>query len=156
MQTRPAARNSFAAWCIVASVLVFGVETLLLLGSQIDDPYIFARYARNFWRYGDFLWNPGEPRGEGFSSLLWLMVDVLGIPIIPDPVVFARMVGMVLGCLLVASFAREVLRESAYRIAGGGALVLLLGSPALPYYAGCGMDHIAWVLVVWLYLLWLA
>jgi hypothetical protein len=120
----------------------------------MDDPYIFARYARHLWQYGDLLWNPSEPRVEGFSSWVWLLVYVVGIRLMPDPVVAARLVGFALGVALVVSVGRKILRDSPRRSALLSVIVLGL-NPALPYYSVSGMDHIAWTLFAWLYILWI-
>ncbi len=155
MLTEPKVHRRLIVSCVLAAALSFGLQGLLLSGSDMDDPYIFARYARNVWRYGDLLWNPGEPRIEGFSSWLWLGVYLVGVRFMEDPVVFARIVGLSAGCLLAVSFTREVLRDRQYLTAGLGAAVVLLGSPSLAFYAMCGMDHIAWALLAWIYICWL-
>src|SRR5436309_4600632 len=135
-------------------LLLYLMQAVFFLGSRWDDPYIFARYAAHLWKYGDFLWNAGEPRIEGFSSWLWLAVYIIGVRLMADPVVFARLVGLAAGAALVVSFACEMLRDRENRVAAGCGLVYLTASPALAFFAGCGMDHIAWALVAWSYLLW--
>jgi hypothetical protein len=75
--------SSTRAWALIngalGSSLIFLVIAVVLAGSQMDDPHIFARYATNLWRYGDVLWNPGEARVEGFSSWIWLGVYAIGV-----------------------------------------------------------------------------
>lgn len=142
-------------WIALAAA-VFALHGLLLLGSHLDDPYIFARYARNFLRYGDALWNPGEPRLEGFSSWLWLAVFVLGERISSNPILVPKLVGIAAGAGLVAAFGRELLRAGRPGAPALAALAFLVSAPALAFFAASGMDHIAWCLVAWLYLAWVS
>ncbi|HEX5043051.1 MAG TPA: hypothetical protein VFV75_09095 [Candidatus Polarisedimenticolaceae bacterium] len=144
--------SGWRAAVLAAAVGVFLLQAILLLGAPFDDPYIFARYAANLRAHGDLLWNPGEPRIEGISSWAWLLVYVVGGVWFPDPVVFARVVGVVLGLVLIALFTRHLSRREGSPwpvIAAAGFLAL---SPDLAYVAGSGMDHALWALVSWLFL----
>ncbi|HVN37866.1 MAG TPA: hypothetical protein VMW19_06785 [Myxococcota bacterium] len=132
---------------------VFLVQSLLFLGSAIDDTWIFARYARHLLRYGDVVWNPGEARIEGFSSWPWLAVYAAAERFDLDPVLVAKLVGMALGAALVTHFSFVVLRDRGHRLAGN-ASAAILASPSLAYYASSGMDHIAWAMAVWMYIVW--
>jgi arabinofuranosyltransferase len=135
---------------------LFVLQAILLLGSSMDDPYIFARYARNLWRFGDLVWNPGEPRIEGISSWLWFLVYLVGVRIMPDPVLLAKFVGIGTGVVLTASLASQIRKDLHAPWAATVALGVFVFSPALAFYAACGMDHVAWSLIVWLYLVWMS
>ena len=50
------------------------LSSVVFSGTVLDDAFIFARYAGHALRYGDLVWNPDEPRIEGFSSWDWLSV----------------------------------------------------------------------------------
>jgi hypothetical protein len=148
-------RRDFAlASCVTLWTALFLAESLLFLDSAIDDAWIFARYARHLWRFGDLIWNPGESRIEGFSSWLWLLVYSIGYRLAADPVLVAKLFGMVLGAALVAHFSLVVLRDEEHWLAGNASVAVLVLSPSLAYYASCGMDHIAWALAVWAYIVW--
>jgi len=49
---------------ILVDVAAFGV----------DDSFIFFRYAENLAHGHGFVFNPGEPAGEGFTSWMWLLM----------------------------------------------------------------------------------
>ncbi len=137
----------------VLTVAVFVGGSLLFAATPMDDPFIYARYARNLLLDHDLVFNHGGPRIEGVSSLLWTLVyaagEALGLP----PLSLPRGLGIVLGGILVASVARQVLRR-APGVPAWVALVFLGASVDLAYYASCGMDHIFWALTAWLFLTW--
>ena len=152
------AGTSAAVKCVLVAlaIAVFAGQAVLFMGSRLDDPYIFARYATNLLRFGDVVWNPGEPRIEGFSSWVWLFVYLAGTKSVPDPVVFARVVGLIAGVGLVVAFGRSVLRSPGSAWPGAAALVVVSASPDLAFIATSGMDHPLWSLATWLFLAWLA
>lgn len=148
-------RLGVAVW-LTAPAVVFVGQAAPLLGSKIDDAYIFARYARNFLRYGDIVWNQGEGRIEGISSWLWFLVYVAGQRLGDNPLLLPKVIGITAGVVLVVTFAWQVMGSGGTRAAAIGALAFLVISPALAFYAASGMDHIAWCAMVWLYLLWIS
>jgi arabinofuranosyltransferase len=141
---------------VALAIVLFAGQAVLFMGSRLDDPYIFARYASNLSRFGDVVWNPGEPRIEGFSSWVWLFVYLAGTNSVPDPVVFARVVGLIAGVALVVAFGRAVLKSPGSAWPGAAALAVVSASPDLAFIATSGMDHALWSLSTWLFLAWLA
>jgi hypothetical protein len=152
-----AVTSAAVKWVLVAlASLLFASQAVLFMGSRLDDPYIFARYAANLLRFGDVVWNAGEPRIEGFSSWAWLLVYLAGTKAVPDPVVLARVVGLIAGVGLIAAFGRSVLRSPGSAWPGVAALAVVSASPDLAFIATSGMDHPLWSLATWLFLAWLA
>lgn len=141
---------------ITLAASIFALHGLILLGSRLDDPYIFAHYARNVLRYGDVVWNPGEPRIEGFSSWLWLAVCVAGQRLSSNPLLIPKLTGITAGAALVFAFGAELRRGGRLGAPAFAALALLVSAPALAFFAASGMDHIAWCLVAWLFLVWIS
>jgi hypothetical protein len=62
--------NGLACWFAYKpySVEVDGTSYYALA----DDQMISMRYAKNFARYGELAWNPGQAPTEGFSNPLWV------------------------------------------------------------------------------------
>lgn len=56
----------------VLSIVVFFLHEVHAFG--VDDSYIFFRYAENAAAGHGFVFNVGEPPGEGFTSWIWLLM----------------------------------------------------------------------------------
>ncbi len=60
----------------------------------VDDAYILFRYARNWYKTGLPVWNPGEPPVEGYTGTLYVALlsagQVLGAPL----EVLAKLIGL--------------------------------------------------------------
>jgi hypothetical protein len=74
-----------------------------------DDGFIALRYASNLARGYGLVFNPGE-HVEGFSSWLWVLLIAGGESIGIDPLVFARVAGVLAGLLTIAVTLRLALR----------------------------------------------
>lgn len=140
--------------CCLAGLSVVGFA-LLSARSNLDDPFIYARYARNILRYGAPVWNQGGPWVEGFSSIAWTGVYVLGAALGTPVPGFARAFGLLCVVLLLTVLLRDLVRgrsTPAYVLA----ITLIATSCDLGYHATTGMDHILWALAVWGYLRWIS
>ncbi len=140
--------------CFLAGCSVVGFA-LLCARSNLDDPFIYARYARNILRFGEPVWNQGGPWVEGFSSIAWTGVYVLGAALSAPVPGFARVAGLLCVALLLTLLLRDLVRgrsTPAYLLAA----TLIATSYDLGYHATTGMDHILWALAVWGYLRWLS
>ncbi len=79
-------------YIILSSVLIVGIfHTAIDTGVTNDDAYIFYRYAENFAKTGEMVFNIGKP-SYGYSSFLWTYllawsVTVTGL----SPIFFAKM-----------------------------------------------------------------
>lgn len=134
------------------TVVLFVVGAILFAGTAMDDPFIYARYARNLLELHDVVFSAGGPRVEGVSSWLWTLVYAAGEACGLPPLALPRGLGIVLGAILVTSVVRQILR----RAEGASACVVLVfvaTAADLAFYASCGMDHILWALVAWLFLI---
>lgn len=58
----------------VVGVILFEFMLKDVHSFGVDDSYIFYRYAENVSRGQGFVFNPGEPAGEGFTSWMWLLL----------------------------------------------------------------------------------
>ena len=134
------------------TVALFVAVALLFAGTSMDDPFIYARYARNLLELHSVVFSAGGPRVEGVSSWLWTLVyaagEALGLP----PLALPRGLGIALGALLVASVVRQILKRGT-GVSAWVALVFLATAVDLAFYASCGMDHVLWALVAWLFLI---
>jgi arabinofuranosyltransferase len=68
--------------------------------SQVDDAYIFYRYARNWITGQGLVFNVGE-RVEGFSSPLWLLLIAAGMAAGAEAVALGHWLGVACGVLLL-------------------------------------------------------
>jgi len=125
------------------------------MGSSLDDPYIFSRYARNLLEHRDILWNVGDPRIEGFTSWAWLGVHAIGLKLGWHPVGFARLAGILLGSVFAALFVSSLGRRvGVWPTLAFGLLGAL--APDAWFYAASGMDTMIWTLSAWIWLVWFA
>ena len=58
-------------------VIVFILMLRDVAAFGVDDSFIFFRYAENVANGHGFVFNPGEPAGEGFTSWMWLLMLAL-------------------------------------------------------------------------------
>jgi arabinofuranosyltransferase len=63
---------------VVCFIYLPGKASLTYTGLFVDDTFIFFRYAEHLAGGLGFVWNPGEPPIEGFSSIGWVFVLALG------------------------------------------------------------------------------
>jgi hypothetical protein len=62
---------------VIAAAAVFALMLRDVHTFGVDDSYIFFRYAENLANGQGFVFNPGEPPGEGFTSWAWLLLLAL-------------------------------------------------------------------------------
>lgn len=72
---------------IVQAVILYFFRTF-----DIDDTWIFMRYARNLAAGDGLVYNPGEP-SEGYTSFLWVILLAAGMKAGWDGLVVARIIG---------------------------------------------------------------
>lgn len=115
-----------------------------------DDAYISYRYAANFLNGNGLVFNIGE-RIEGYTNFLWvILISAVNLFTGIKFELIARILGLVSGVslfgflfLLIASYHKE--GQWQYFLSGS---LLLLASPALPYWSTSGMESAAFALVV--------
>ena len=96
----------------------------------LDDSYITFRYSQNVARGDGLVWNRGADPVEGFTSMLWVLINAVSFLVGIDPLLWARVVSLaaVVGTLWVLS--------SQVRSAHWSAQFLVLSAIALsPAYA---------------------
>ncbi|MFN7973478.1 MAG: hypothetical protein U0166_14205 [Acidobacteriota bacterium] len=149
--TRPAR----LALCWLLPAVIFLAHARMwshAVGIGIDDAYIGNRYARNLVESGDFNWNVGKERVEGYTALLWVLLMAIppltGIPMPP----FFKTVG---GVSALGLLALLVLIEEAVQKEEGGsarwpiksALVASV-SANLALYAMSGIETAVFAMLV--------
>jgi hypothetical protein len=113
----------------------------------VDDAFISFRYAENWVRGDGLVFNAGE-RVEGYTNFLWTAWVALGLRVGVEPVLFARVSGMLAGVLLLWAgyfFARPLLASRA--------LLFLLPVPivangAFALWCGAGLETSLFALLV--------
>jgi arabinofuranosyltransferase len=83
------------------TLVVFGALVQRFWGHTVDDAFISFRYAENFVAGHGLVFNPGE-RVEGYTNFLWVMAISPFLAAGADPVLVARILGVLasLGTLL--------------------------------------------------------
>jgi hypothetical protein len=135
----------------LASFLV-GLAVAVLLAesstpqAQIDDSFITYRYADNLVDGIGLVWNPGE-RVEAITNLLWaLLVAGLGALGVAAPLA-GHILGVGSGVALLVGTYALARASSPPQSAWIAALApwVVLGSPALPYFATSGMETLGFL-----------
>lgn len=89
----------------------------------LDDAWIHLAYARNLLHYGYFTYNPGEIE-TGATSPLWVVTLALGLAVLRNPVLTAKVLGIALGAAAAAAGYLELRRLSGSVAAWVGVLCL--------------------------------
>ena len=106
-----------------------------------DDAYISLRYARNASQGLGFVWNPGEQPVEGFTSLLYVLIQVALYKSGSDPVDLLPAIG--LGAMLVTvliAWKIGALLKPLHSSGVLGALVLVAACPAVLFWEAAGLE----------------
>lgn len=81
-------RGALAGWLL--ALAGFAAVSTIYFPFVLDDAFITFRYAQNLADGHGLVWNPGEGKVEGYTSLLWVLVNAAGISAGLDPVVLSR------------------------------------------------------------------
>lgn len=112
----------------------------------LDDSFITYRFAQHLVENGKLSWNLGAHPVEGFTSLLWVIVNALGMLVAVDPLITSKVVAfcstMAIGAILLREQRSAPLGLRAALIAG------LLCSPALALLTMQGMETATTTLIV--------
>jgi hypothetical protein len=108
----------------------------------IDDAYIVLRYARNFLGGSGWVFSPGDPPVEGFSTPSWLLLSIALLKAgAPDPLFGLKVAGALIHAVTVAGVW---LLAGGARPAGHGtallASLLFAASPFAAYHAVSGLE----------------
>lgn len=66
-------KKLFLLVAIAVVLVIFGSMVREVYAFGVDDSFIFYRYAENIASGSGFVFNAGEPAGEGFTSWLWTL-----------------------------------------------------------------------------------
>lgn len=130
----------------LASAIVFVALCFPFKSFVLDDSFITYRYALNLVEHGTLAWNVGRPPVEGFTSLLWVLVNAVGMLATLDPVVTSKLVALAstlaIGAILLREERDAPLGMRAALVAG------LACSPALALLTMQGMETATTTLIV--------
>jgi hypothetical protein len=125
---------------LVIAGLLLAILVIHFYDFTVDDAFITFRYARNFAAGDGLVFNIGE-RVEGYTNFLWLILLSLFIKFGLDPVVAAKMLGIIfafLAILMLWSISRILLRDRPWL--KNIPLLLLAASPSYAIYAVSGLE----------------
>ena len=108
-------RRSLAVMAVIL-VLAFILMLRDAASFGVDDSYIFFRYAENVAQGEGFVFNAGEPAGEGFTSWVWTLMLTLFHYTGLDMVLVSKVLGVlfhVLGGVFVFLLARQISGKDA-------------------------------------------
>ena len=119
-----------------------------------DDAFISFRYARNLAGGEGLVFNPGE-RVEGYTNMLWTCLLAGAMALGGDPILAAKVLGVVSGVIVLALSALLT-----HRLSPGGGLwvtvpgLLLSATASLPRHALSGMETVSFsaclLLALWI------
>ena len=129
---------SFALFMIVCAVFVW--HALYYLPFTSDDALISLRYAKRFASGLGLTWTDGE-RVEGYTDLLWVLMNALLGHWLNDYLLSARIFGTLGGLLAIffVSLTPPGLRIDTVRLMTGGMALAL--SASLAAWAVGGLEH---------------
>lgn len=141
-------------WLLAPILAVYAVlaRTLWFV---CDDAYISFRYARNLIRGDGLVYNVGEPV-EGYSNLLWVLLEAPLLALGVDLVWAMPVISVVCGALLIWRVFEALLGPLDAGLAGaaGGAGVVALAAP-MACWASSGLETMAFALCLFLCIEWL-
>jgi hypothetical protein len=119
---------------------LLAVWTLDVTTLGIDDAYIYFVYAKNFLASGEFVYNLGGERVEGFSSPLWMLICIAAMWVSPEPQIplflFASVLATTITYLAIR-YTEDLLGQNNEAASAGGLhagswlyLAMLLGNPS--------------------------
>ena len=131
-----AGRRVLATWPVLlaftACCVALGVHSWRYWPYLSDDALISLRYSQRLaWGFG-LTWTDGE-RVEGYTNLLWVLLNTPAVWFGVDPIVSARALGFlgVVAAVAALGFSPRVGRMSAVRLVAGGGFLVASASAAV-------------------------
>jgi hypothetical protein len=118
--------------------LIFGALLCLFHDFIFDDAFIIYRFARHLALGHGIVWNVGDGPVEGFTSLLWVLLNASAMLLEADPVIFSKAVSTLASLAviwIIVLHARELHWSLAVVFAGALAL-----SPPFAFLTMMGME----------------
>jgi hypothetical protein len=129
--------------CVAALLLWWA----LFHNAQLDDPFITFRYSRNLINGFGPVWNPGEPPVEGYTNFLWMILCAAGLAAGFEPLMFARLVGILAMAAILVVGASSVNPLASRREAWRFFALALALNPIVGFYAVSGMETLLFALL---------
>ena len=91
--------SSRLVWILVASgIVIYFIQALFYFGYFVDDAFISLRYAESLaGGYGLNFNRDGSAPVEGYSNFLWVVMEVPAFLVGLEPVIYVKVMGVVLG-----------------------------------------------------------
>ncbi|MEM4735809.1 MAG: hypothetical protein QXS20_08865 [Candidatus Thorarchaeota archaeon] len=118
----------------------------------MDDAFVTFRFAENFVRTGQFVWNIGEAPLEGVSTFLFTLILVPLVWVGADLVLAAKAIGILASHATLFVLCRMTAREHSEDVAFIPAL-LLASIPASGIHSVSGMETTLYLMFIAL-LMW--
>ncbi|UCH95034.1 MAG: hypothetical protein JSV88_32930 [Candidatus Aminicenantes bacterium] len=145
---------------LIVFVFIFMLRDVAAFG--VDDSFIFFRYAENAANGHGFVFNAGEPAGEGFTSWVWLLMlaffHYIGVNIIVVSKVLGILFHLVSGFLVFLLVLRTAGKEPVSKVTAGILAAGFLLNYRLTAHSVSGMETSLYIfsLVLLIYLTTLA
>lgn len=107
----------------------------------VDDSYIFLRFAKNALEGYGFRWNINEPPLEGYTSFLYLLVNIFAVKFFSYPEMFLQVFGIITSLVtivLIYLLYNEV--NPLLKTENLVTSILVLISPCFIYWSLAGME----------------
>ncbi len=125
------------------AVFAFSVRYYYAFPSTVEDSFILFRYASHFAAHQGLSWNPGLPRDQGMTGVVWASMLGLAFRFFGGDISHvAGYLGIAVGCCTLAVFYRAL----GVCVQSGPSYIPLVGTFALavsPYFerhAASGME----------------
>lgn len=118
----------------------------LYQGFVLDDSFISYRYAKHLALGHGLVFNIGEDPVEGYTSILWVLLNAAAIKVSIDPLIFSRVCSVLAGLTVIGLLYRRTARTHVGLSVVVASAVAL--SPPLAFLAMQGMDTIATALLL--------
>lgn len=139
-------RPAFGTLALVLFAATFCGLCVPFRAFVLDDSFITYRFARHLAEHGSLAWNLGQAPVEGFTSLLWVLVNAAGMLADIDPIRTSKVVAFL---STMAVFARLWRDERDAPLGVRLPLIAALAcSPALALLSMQGMETATTMLLV--------
>ena len=133
----------FLAAGVAGSLAIFFKHVVRLWPETVDDAFISFRYSKMLAEGHGPTFNPSGPHAEGYTSFLWMLVMAFPHVAGMSPVVFAKVLSIVL--MIGAMGAAALITDRVAAVVGGRAcgLMALVPVALLSYFLSTAVHAVA-------------
>lgn len=107
----------------------------------VDDSYIFLKIARNVISGHGFVWNIGELPLEGYTSFLYLVINIIALKFFSQPELFLQIFGIITsGIIIVLVYRLYDSVNPTLKTENLVTAILVSISPCFLYWSLAGME----------------